>query len=332
MALLQNITLRAQYPGHFRGATLTATDGGGARTMIGIRSNTMRTPFASMAGWSAESGFPVGWQFGNGWMPPMSSGGAWPANIGSQTLAGEGDFAGSGQLGLNAEASLSGSGDIASATASLILYAVASLAGVGALTASARATLAAAASLAGSGDINATGGLIQSLSAVASLAGSGDLAGALGALAGLSALVEGEGGATGSTLTASGSMAASINVTGDLLSTANVGAAVWNALATAFNVPGTMGNKLNSASAAGDPWTADLPGTYPAGSAGAIVGALPLIEKLLRNKTVTDPTTGVMTVYDDDGTTVLFTAQMYQDTAGSQTYQGEGAERRERLA
>jgi hypothetical protein len=33
-----------------------------------------------------------------------------------------------------------------------------------------------------------------------------------------------------------------------------------------------MGNKLNSASAAGDPWTAELPGAYAVGSAGNIIG------------------------------------------------------------
>lgn len=54
--------------------------------------------------------------------------------------------------------------------------------------------------------------------------------------------------------------------------------------------------------------------------------------KILRNKTITDPVTGVMTVYDDDGTTVLFTAQMYEGAVVGQTYRGQGAERRERLA
>lgn len=55
------------------------------------------------------------------------------------------------------------------------------------------------------------------------------------------------------------------------------------------------------------------------------------LQKILRNKTITDPVTGVMTVYDDDGVTVLLTAQLYEDTAGIQTYQGQGADRRERL-
>lgn len=52
--------------------------------------------------------------------------------------------------------------------------------------------------------------------------------------------------------------------------------AVWEALAVDFNTAGTMGEKLNSASSAGDPWGTALPGIYADGTAGKIVG-----EKLL---------------------------------------------------
>ncbi|MCV5968722.1 hypothetical protein, partial [Lactococcus petauri] len=51
-------------------------------------------------------------------------------------------------------------------------------------------------------------------------------------------------------------------------------AAVWGALATAINDPGTAGAALLAAGSAGDPWTTPLPGSYAAGSAGALVGAL----------------------------------------------------------
>lgn len=56
------------------------------------------------------------------------------------------------------------------------------------------------------------------------------------------------------------------------LSPESLAAAVWQALAATYNDPGTMGNVLNSAGSAGDPWITPLPGTYPAGSAGDIVG------------------------------------------------------------
>jgi hypothetical protein len=44
-------------------------------------------------------------------------------------------------------------------------------------------------------------------------------------------------------------------------------AGVWGASAALYNVSGTMGQKLNSAGTAGDPWTADL-SLYASGTAG----------------------------------------------------------------
>ena len=58
---------------------------------------------------------------------------------------------------------------------------------------------------------------------------------------------------------------------------------------------------------------------------------LALVLKLLRNKQVTNPSTGRMTVYDDDGSTVLLEGNLFEDAAGVQPYRGQGAERRERL-
>lgn len=43
---------------------------------------------------------------------------------------------------------------------------------------------------------------------------------------------------------------------------------VWNAIASDYNTTGTMGNKMNSAGSAGDPWASD-PSTFTAGTAGA---------------------------------------------------------------
>jgi hypothetical protein len=55
------------------------------------------------------------------------------------------------------------------------------------------------------------------------------------------------------------------------------------------------------------------------------------IRKILQNKAVTDPSTGVMTIYDDDDVTPLLVAQLYEDVAESQIYRGQGAEVRNRL-
>jgi hypothetical protein len=56
-----------------------------------------------------------------------------------------------------------------------------------------------------------------------------------------------------------------------------------------------------------------------------------LIEKIQRNRLETDPDTGVLTIYDDDSVTPLVTANIFEDVAASQAYQGQGVQRRDRL-
>lgn len=53
------------------------------------------------------------------------------------------------------------------------------------------------------------------------------------------------------------------------------------------------------------------------------------VRKLLRNKRVLDPVTGIETIYDDDGSP-LFTRAVYQDAAGTVPYADAGADRVER--
>jgi hypothetical protein len=66
-------------------------------------------------------------------------------------------------------------------------------------------------------------------------------------------------------------------------------------------------------------------------SATSLLGKMAVAEAILRNKTVTDPVSGIMTVYDVDGVTPLLVAQLYEGITASQPYRGQGAERRERL-
>jgi hypothetical protein len=128
--------------------------------------------------------------------------------------------------GLNAEAALTGSGDITLADLGLIV--------------------SAAASLSGSGDITSAD-MLGVLQAEASLSGSGTIsAAAMGALASLLASLTGSGTVSAAGATATGDMAASITVTGTGLTTGNVGAAVWGAIASSNNVAGTMGALLNA--------------------------------------------------------------------------------------
>lgn len=60
-------------------------------------------------------------------------------------------------------------------------------------------------------------------------------------------------------------------------------------------------------------------------------GRVELTAAILKNKTVTNPATGLMTVFEDDGTTPMFTAMMYEGVDSSTPYRGQGAQRREAL-
>ena len=60
-------------------------------------------------------------------------------------------------------------------------------------------------------------------------------------------------------------------------------------------------------------------------------GNLAEVAKLLKNRTETNPNTGVMTVFDDDDSTPLLTADIFEDVAGTQPYQGKGIDRKNRL-
>ena len=62
-----------------------------------------------------------------------------------------------------------------------------------------------------------------------------------------------------------------------------------------------------------------------------VIDKLTLALAILRNKIVTDPTTGTMTIYADDGVTPLLTAQMYENTTLTQPYRGHGMEVRDML-
>ena len=80
----------------------------------------------------------------------------------------------------------------------------------------------------------------------------------------------------------------------------NISEAVWCALTENHDMPGGFGE------------------------------AIKFINAILRNKMVTDPVTGLLSVYDDDGV-LLMQAQLYEDALALQKYQGKGSDRRERL-
>ncbi len=189
-------------------------------------------------------------QPGQGYRPPYSLVLA-PKDGGmSMYVANSGSISADGISGLFGSADLTGEGTISNAAAGLIVEMIASLVGSGELSASI------------SGQLNA----------IANLVGSGDLSGAASALAGMVAGLTGSGTLEGSQ-EALGEMVANIFVNQSEATVEQIVEAVWNAFASEYNISGTMGEKLNGAGSAGDPWTTDLSGYNTDNTAGKILKA-----------------------------------------------------------
>ena len=238
---------------------------------------TMGRQAFTSSSWQPKSGIPDGLRPPYGWVLPLKDG----ALSARKNQRGVGTFSPAIAGGVNG---------------------VAALSGVGALTASGALIVSLVAALTGSGTISSAAALAY-LQLAASLAGAGDVDGALVALGHASAALSGAGDAD-ATSTALGELIASIIVTGDVLNTANVGSAVWGAIAASNNNAGTMGEKLNLASAGGVDygaladavweantadytgetmtgyrlqrcgWDIQIPGSFGSGRAGYILGNL----------------------------------------------------------
>ena len=198
--------------------------------------------------------------------------------------------------GMSAWNQLSGSGTF-TASGALGLNAEAALTGSGSLSATMQLIVSAVASISATGSLS--GNLLAVLNAVASLDGSGTLTATLIADAHATAALTGTGSLTAPPY-AEGELAAEILPYTELSPQA-LATAVWDALATDSNLTGSMGEVVQ------------------------------IVQAILRNKTITDPSAGTFTVYDTDGTTVLLQGDLFQDAAGTTPYAGAGAERRERL-
>lgn len=152
-------------------------------------------------------------------------------------------------MGLAAQSAITGSGTI-SGSLSLVIQLACNLLASGTVSASLIGKLEMASALAGSGDLTASLNLIAFV--VSELTGSGTISG---------------------TFKGNASLAADIS-SSSTLSPENLAAAVWNSIAASFNTAGTMGNKMNSAASAGDPWSTPLPGSYLSTEAGGILAQI----------------------------------------------------------
>lgn len=233
MGLIGNYSILNKHPGR---------DVGGGAIGLGMnrgewnKPSMMRGQFVTV-GHDKLSGVPDGYALGYAWAIPIKAGGMRT----SKNLAGSGALTGALTLGKDLSATLIGSGSL-TASCALVVSLVAALSGSGTIT-------------------NAA--LLGRLNLAAALAGSGNLTGAMTALANCAASLSGAG-AVNASLRGTSSLSAEIVVTGDLLNSANVADAVWGAIATSQNVAGTMGEKLNDAGSAGNPWATVIEAGMPA--------------------------------------------------------------------
>lgn len=221
---------------------------GGTNPYAGWKDSTFRTIFnlseSNVTNVTSTASLPNGYRNEYTWLLAPKQGGM------STGIRGLGETSNAfGQNGLAATADLAGFGSISDAAAGLIVEMVATIAGLGGLTAS----------------------VIGQLQASASLAGSGTLEGAQSALAGMTAALEGTGLLSDAQQAALGNMSADIYVNQSEATVQQIVDAVWSALAAEYNISGTMGNKLNGAGSAGDPWTTDISAYNTANTAGKIL-------------------------------------------------------------
>lgn len=235
MALLGNYSVILKNPATFIGGTQVSN----CRNAFNENGHLRKRFYPEVEGLPATTAIPEGYLAPNAWMLPYEVGSMTTSN-----LNGSGAFSVTGVTGLGGIVTMSGEG-LLEASGGL-------LAGL-------------EVDMTGSGSLAAIGGGL--LEAIVSMAGQGLLSGAIGATAGLTVVMEGVG-----TLTASpqgtGEMVLEIYVNESQATVNQIVAAVWSALAAEYNVSGTMGNKLNGAGSAGDPWTTDLSGYTTPGTAG----------------------------------------------------------------
>ncbi len=228
MALIGNRSVLLKSPGRFLSGTVASIQRNNFRPLRNVYETTDRL-----------SGIPDGHLSPSSWFLPQVAGGMSSRNM----IVGSGSFGASALAVKLAQADLTGSGAL-EAIGGLIVQALADLTGSGGVTdANVQAFLAAVANLTGSGNISD-----------AEASGLGEL---VCALVGL-------GTAVGSTATGVGALSADLVVTGTGLTTGNVGQAVWAAIASANNTAGTMGEKLNDAGSASNPWTEVIESGYTA--------------------------------------------------------------------
>jgi hypothetical protein len=225
MTLVRNGFSLDSGPGVRFGGARVAVRQGGMSSAIRNR----RIGWASASGIADKAGIPSGVRHPYCWDMPAKGG----ALASRYEIFGAGSMESAITAGRGLAASLAGASSVSAALA-LVVSLVASMSG----------TASVAAALAGIGGVSAA------------IAGAGSLAAAVEALGHMVAGVTGAGEAE-VTAAARGHMACDIDSIGDMLTTSNVAAAVWGALAAVFDEPGTMGGSIAEILASGGSLTPD---------------------------------------------------------------------------
>lgn len=171
--------------------------------------------------------------------------------------------------GLSSYNEVNGTGTLTVSSLALGRAVAAALAGVGTIDSGSLSLISSmAVAIAGSGTLSAS--MVGVVNMACGLAGSGDVTAAMGALAFCVAALSGSG-SLASDLRGKLSMSSDIYVNQAEETVQQIVDAVWNALAAEYDLTGTMGEKLNGAGSAGDPWTTDLSSYNTAQTAGKIL-------------------------------------------------------------
>ena len=239
MALIGNRSVLNKSPGRFLNSGVAT-----------FRSEFNKHGMTRNAAFSPMAGMPSGYRSPTAWVMPKTVG----ALASRKAIQAAISFTGSGNYGMNQTASISMDFSVDQASMALIVGATASIPA---------SFLVSQANLGGT----------QGMTASAPGATFSMLAG-LSAESGLSCSIQLSFLLTGSTASAKGNMSARISSEGEGVTPQSVAREVWNTTASLYDAAGTMGNKVNAAGSAGDPWTTILPGAYGAGTAGVIIGTL----------------------------------------------------------
>lgn len=250
MALIGNYSLLNRGPSR---QFATGISSGYAECYVTAGSNGNR----HYGGFAKFAGTPVGYSHPASWVMAMRSGGLASFTLLSSSISTTDALL---ALGINIDTSMSASMTETDAILALIVALEASITASGSITdANMAIIILLEAALSATGQFT-NAELKNILNLAASLAATGALTNSITNLVNLSADISNASGG---------------------ITNESIAASVWEAFAADYNAAGSMGEKLNDAGAAGNPWAADLSSNNTAGTFGGLVQKLLTVAKFL---------------------------------------------------